>query len=749
MKILGTPIDGVNDWISEVAMLFASECSDEARALATIGTKEAEKAALEAEIVAKGKERTSLERARKVPRKRKSSRRLPNTTGSGLPSRLEWECWQGSRLFPWALARWQVRKPPWGWALCCSSCTEESFSGKRGSGIPFSLSFKARLSDIQSRLSGIDSALSEAKKKIETLTSEIAELQPSRGVEAVGRVYFPMLSTEIAGYPVLIDEAGLETPSELQIADLISDPVKIKEVSNAVEKASSKPKLLEARNDCGQEVDSLQGEEADLRSAVETFTDMVETIPQVSASVRLVRSDRGVAAEIAEQADHLHESDVPGLVLEAGDSEQTNRSVQELSDITRKMRTVGMNAGRCCPRPTRDFRGFWTIIKRLRADAIERMHDSFLEVVGKSEMPQITYYCPKCNRLPMYLFQKLGFALEEAHLLDQRALFRTLMGDSEIAERLSADETILHEMDNSFQKYSAVKSTMERIEGQLLSSSAAVGADMADMQQGGRRLKGLQSQVTELLKNYRGWVRKAVTGSERPLLEISTQARLFLDPVHDTWTCKACDTVFDDPGYYEMGRMMKVQEHLMMPMWNHLWTEKDDFRKAELFRTNEALQRMGEKESEKLINIADQYRSDMRPVRENLIRSAADTENKTTQLFDTIDGLAAIGLLTPEDGDRARREIEEQLGGDVLNAKHAAERKELVLSQEPAAQIQTALGERPHRLFQNSRPAVPGNSARQCLSPATSTRRGRPGGGGSPSAGWRGSPWVVKRFWRA
>ena len=399
-----------------------------------------------------------------------------------------------------------------------------------------------------------------------------------------------------------------------------------------------------------------------------------------------MRSDRGVAAEIAEQADHLHESDVPGLVLEAGDSEQTNRSVQELSDITRKMRTVGMNAGKMLSQTYEGLQGILADYKELRADAIERMHDSFLEVVGKSEMPQITYYCPKCNRLPMYLFQKLGFALEEAHLLDQRALFRTLMGDSEIAERLSADETILHEMDNSFQKYSAVKSTMERIEGQLLSSSAAVGADMADMQQGGRRLKGLQSQVTELLKNYRGWVRKAVTGSERPLLEISTQARLFLDPVHDTWTCGACDTVFDDPGYYEMGRMMKVQEHLMMPMWNHLWTEKDDFRKAELFRTKEALQRMGE--GEKLINIADQYRSDMRPVRENLIRSAADTENKTTQLFDTIDGLAAIGLLTPEDGDRARREIEEQLGGDVLNAKHAAERKELVLSQEPAAQIQ-------------------------------------------------------------
>ena len=96
-----------------------------------------------------------------------------------------------------------------------------------------------------------------------------------------------------------------------------------------------------------------------------------------------------------------------------------------------------MNAGKMLSQTYEGLQGILDDYKELRADAIERMHDSFLEVVGKSEMPQITYYCPKCNRLPMYLFQKLGFALEEAHLLDQRALFRTLMGDSEIAERLS------------------------------------------------------------------------------------------------------------------------------------------------------------------------------------------------------------------------------------------------------------------------------------------------------------------------
>ena len=125
----------------------------------------------------------------------------------------------------------------------------------------------------------------------------------------------------------------------------------------------------------------------------------------------------------------------------------------------------------------------------------------------------------------------------------------------------------------------------------------------------------------------------------------------------------------------------------MMPLWNHLWTEKDDLRKQEIFRTNESLQRMSEKESEKLVNIGDQYRSDMRPVRENLIKAAAEAENKTSQLFDTIQGLADIGLLSAEDGDKARREIEDRLGGDLAQSKRRAENKELLLTQEPQAQV--------------------------------------------------------------
>ena len=235
----GNPIDGVNDWISEVAMLFASECSDEDRALATIGTKEAEKAALEAEIVAKGKERTSLE-SEKSSKEEEVEQTTAKYDRFGFTKPAGMGMLAGFTALSMGAGAVAGEEASMGLGFVLFLVYGGIFQwekGKRNSVLP---QLQSELSDIQSRLSGIDSALSEAKKKIETLTSEIAELQPSRGVEAVGRVYFPMLSTEIAGYPVLIDEAGLEP---VGIADCGFDqrPGENQGVSNAVEKASASP----------------------------------------------------------------------------------------------------------------------------------------------------------------------------------------------------------------------------------------------------------------------------------------------------------------------------------------------------------------------------------------------------------------------------------------------------------------------------------------------------------------------------
>src|SRR6185312_10039055 len=94
------------------------------------------------------------------------------------------------------------------------------------------------------------------------------------------------------------------------------------------------------------------------------------------------------------------------------------------------------------------------------------------------------------------------------------------------------------------------------------------------------------------------------------------------------------------------GSVIKAYSDLMIPLWEHLWTEKADFRKSELFRTNESMIRMSEKESEKLINVADQFRADMRTVRENVYLIESDLKSKYSEIISFRDSMGRLGLLS-------------------------------------------------------------------------------------------------------
>ena len=685
MKVFGAPIEGVNDWMTELALVFAKEAESEAEALSEICRLDAESTKLSEQM-----ESAQSEMARLEPQLAEAQ------------SDLEEAAAKYGRFGMDGLG-----KPIVGGCVFCLLAgglihpivSTLGILGLMGWGVAFFLEKKNRtqalspleddLEELSGKVNTLKTAISGASARIEEIATEKQVLQPSKTVEAVGRVYYPVESRNVAGYPVLIDGAGVEGAVDLLVPDLISDPAAIKKIKSTVSAASGKPMLLQARDTCGHEIDSLQGEESDLREAVESFSDMVDSIPQVAAKLRLIPAQSGLVKEFAAHVDDIHEESVPGLTLSDPNAEDTQKSIEQLTAVAERMRGAGKDADRVLRETYDSLQGLLDDYRELRADALEGLHRNVLDVVQLSHMTQVTHYCPRCNRLPEYMFQKLGLPLEEAHTQDQRAIFSQLMSDSEIAERLSKDEEILREMDGAHRGLIELEHNIARIHTQMEGDTAAVGAasTMAANQQGRSRLNALQAQHGVLVKTYQRWLRKAVTGSDRPMLEIATQARLFLDPHHGTWTCAACQTCFDEPVYIQMGQMLKYQEHLMMPMWNHLWTEKDDLRKQEIFRTNEALQRMSEKESEKLVNIGDQYRSDMRPVRENLIRASGETETKTAQLFDTIEGLADIGLLTAADGDKARSEIQSRLGSDLIDSKRRAENKELLLTQEPQAQV--------------------------------------------------------------
>src|SRR5262249_29132434 len=136
------------------------------------------------------------------------------------------------------------------------------------------------------------------------------------------------------------------------------------------------------------------------------------------------------------------------------------------------------------------------------------------------------------------------------------------------------------------------------------------------------------------------------------------------------------------------GSVVKAYSDLMIPLWEHLWTEKADFRKAETFRTNDQLIRMSEKEAEKLIDIANQFRDDMRSVRDNLNVLGADLKSKASEIKNFRDGMESLGLLS-ESSRVVIDRSEGELGEEQASIVGSADRLETILTAQPRGQMES------------------------------------------------------------
>jgi hypothetical protein len=121
---------------------------------------------------------------------------------------------------------------------------------------------------------------------------------------------------------------------------------------------------------------------------------------------------------------------------------------------------------------------------------------------------------------------------------------------------------------------------------------------------------------------------------------------LYFDPEAEVWASRTSPYSYSTIDVARYGSVVKVYSDLLIPLWENLWTEKADFRKSELFRTNEAMISMSEKEAEKLIDIANQFRADMRTVRENTNIFRSELTSKLQEVRDFRASMDGIGLLS-------------------------------------------------------------------------------------------------------
>lgn len=453
----------------------------------------------------------------------------------------------------------------------------------------------------------------------------------------IASVRFGLEAAQIDGRNVLLDLSGCTTATQLKAVDVSAIKDGLSSISSKAGALLSVPPMLAPgqRVDGVKADDQLFGEELELQNLVSEFTVNLGKLRDVCLNLPLLKSNSFLVQRLANangpNSGVTMASNAPAIEISCGGDTQAdirafvsevNRSKKEGGQVFAELHEVFRNLEEAC-----------NIYATARMNSINTIHQNLTEVLNRATWCGRRFYCPRTILSPRYLQDLLGIDPSKAYLLSLDDLINRLRSDPEVAKRLN------EKLDLEDQLANAYVSIQSFISPEMF---AAGGSRIADQ----RRPKYIEDQFRESIKLFSNVLMKVMTGSSYPTLNFSTEAQVFYDPESEEWNSDVVPYTYSTPDIIKYGSVVKAYSDLLLPLWEQLWTEKADFRKSELFRTNESMIRMSEKESEKLIEIGNQFRADMRTVRENVYLLESELQSKHSEILAFRDGMDQLGLLS-------------------------------------------------------------------------------------------------------
>jgi len=518
-----------------------------------------------------------------------------------------------------------------------------------------------------------DSAVAEATSRKATMDSEIAERSAGFPVVRMVHARFLLKAKTISSRNLLLDASGIHDQTVLRAVDVSALQEGLSDISASVEALLAVPPLLTPDFTSPPEdpVHQLFGEEDRLQQLVSDFTVNLGKLKDIDLRLPLVPRQSILVRRMMDGDLSPVDTNPAIAVIDGKISEESIQSfvsdVQQTRErgahVFAELKNVYANLDQAC-----------SLYSDARISSVNAIHQSLTEVLNRAAWCSRRFYCPRTILSPRYLEELLNINPQNAFVLALDDLIERLRGDGEVSKRLTEKSELLDQLSDA---YYAIQEFMEGL-------SFDEDGDRIDRT---TRPKHIEDQYRESIKRFAGVLQKIMTGSTYPILNFSPAAQLYFDPATDQWLSDSVPYTYSTPDILKYGGVVKAYSDLMIPLWEHLWTEKADFRKSELFRTNESMIRMTEKESEKLIDIANQYRADMRTVRENVHIIEADLKSKYTEIVGFRDGMDKLGLLT----DRVKTAISDDklsaiiMGDPMLSS---IDRSEMVLGAMPQSQAE-------------------------------------------------------------
>ena len=506
----------------------------------------------------------------------------------------------------------------------------------------FSSSHNLRVDQQNKDVAQIREHLGNARKRYAEFAKEVRTNPAELPNITLGSALIPLDSKNILGQNFIVDPTGLVTPSKLKaiaLRDLSGDAERILAMTSKLENI---PVLLkpdeESISESRHEGNTLHGEERELKDAVGAYVNTLSTITDEELVVHAIKPNSALGQAVAgilENNDCVskNSADAEICVILDSSNQQIDSEIVRFESLQREAEAVSSVALTQLDQINSELKQLCQRYNRARRISTNSLHSNYYQVLNRANWCSKKFYCPRSILSKAYLQALIGLDLDRAHLLEADSLVESLHGDSFISSRISNKPQII---DDLLRSHEAIAEIM---------TSYQLAPDESGIVRAGSAADYIVDQYNQELSLFRQRLVEALTGSPNGFLGISESARLYYDPSNEIWSSPVLPYTYTNAEVEQYGQVLRTDVDLLIPLWEHLWTEKADFRKSELFRTNESIQRMSEKEGEKIKQIGYQFQADLREVRSNMFLAKADFDSKLQELEEYEEGVKELGLM--------------------------------------------------------------------------------------------------------
>jgi len=506
-----------------------------------------------------------------------------------------------------------------------------------GLGIAFALAERrkstlaARITAGRLNVESTNATIADGEAKRDELKVDIEQRSIGFPEIAIADVRFPLEVSQVAGKSVVLNGMSRRDETVLTTVDLSRLEDGLTDIASRARRLLALPPLLAVgeSNDGEEPIDRLFGEERELQDLVTSFTLNLGKLRDVNIALPLVSPLSPLVSRLIEgRAEKV--SEAPALELSAQSVSHTidqfvsevNATKARSEQVFADLRDADASMSGACRR-----------YSSARKTSMNTVHAHLAEVLQRAEFLNRRFYCPRTILNPVYLQDLLGIDPSTAFELPIDQLISRLRSDPEVAKRIADSPDLERQL---VEAYWNVREFL----------GPAAGSDTSMGLYGSPRSGSFDEQLHQYTKLFKDILINVLTGSTYPILNFSAEAQLYYDPETEEWSSDTVPYVYSTPDIMRYGGIVKTYSDILMPMWESLWTEKSDFRKSELFRTNEAMIEMSEKEGRQVIEIANQFRDDMRGVREHCNVSQSEISAKYAEIVSFRDSVEALGLLS-------------------------------------------------------------------------------------------------------